>query len=244
MITSDMTKNNPFILMVDDDKDLCQLVQDYLIKFELTVDFITDSQNTMRQLAKKSYSAMIVDVMMPAIDGFELVRLVRSNAYQMPIIMLTARGEVADKVVGLENGADDYLSKPFEPRELVARIFALTRRRTATREAVNLNFQDIRIHPAQHRVEVLTDDTWQAVMLTDAEFRALMILVNARPNVVSRDELSAQMRGLSFDVADRSLDITISRLRAKLNDSTKQPRFIKTYRYSGYAFIGINSIPQ
>lgn len=237
--------------MVDDDLELCKLVQTYLHKFQFELDYLTHSLAAINALASKTYGAIIVDVMMPDLDGFGLVRQIRQNGYLLPIIMLTARGEVTDKVIGLENGADDYLSKPFEPRELVARLSALVRRNDMSRqtqEPTDLVFEEIRFYPTQHRVEILTNTTntsdttnnptWQTVLLTDAEWRALMILVRARPNVVSRDDLSAQMRGLSFDVADRSLDITISRVRAKLNESAKQPRFIKTVRYSGYAFIG------
>ena len=232
-----MTGDTP-ILVVDDDRKLCELLRDYLVRFSFQVEYENRPTLALKKIAANDYAAAVFDIMMPEMDGFELLRRLRQQKNPLPVIMLTARGEVTDKVLGLESGADDYLAKPFEPRELAARLSAVIRRqRGRSHDDKPLNFAELRIDPARQQASVLNGKQWRDARLTDGEYRALMALVAARPAVVSRDELSAQLRGISFDIADRSLDITISRLRAKLGESPKAPRFIKTSRYSGYAFI-------
>lgn len=236
---------NKRILMIDDDRALCELTRDYLKQFNFQLTIERTPSAAHKRLTDGHFAAAIVDVMMPEMDGFELVRRLRAAAVRLPIIMLTARADVADRVVGLESGADDYLPKPFEPRELAARLLALTRRHHSP-DAQPLHFNGLRLFPAAQRAEIQTAPTapWRDLLLTTGEFRALTVLAEARPAAVSRDELSARLRGLVFDVADRSLDITISRLRAKLGDSAKSSRFIKTIRNSGYAFIAEEQAPN
>ena len=231
--------------MVDDDRALCELTRDYLRRFDFQVEIETRPGAALRRLESESFALAIVDVMMPEFDGFEFVRRLRGGGARLPVIMLTARGEIADRVVGLETGADDYLPKPFEPRELAARLTALSRRATATAEgdARALEFVGLRVDAGAQRVEIEADGEWREVFLTAGEFRMLAALLAARPAVVGRNELAARLRGIEFDCADRSLDITVSRVRAKLGDSAERPRFIKTARGVGYAFVGREKPP-
>ena len=224
--------------MIDDDAELGELTRDYLARFGFELATETDSRRGLSRAEKESFAAIIIDVMMPVMDGFELVRRARANGVTTPMIMLTARGEVADKVTGLEMGADDYLPKPFEPRELVARLMALARRgRASVAASAIAKFDGLRFDRARGEIKIAHGSAWQSVFLTTGELALLSELIASRPQAVSRDALSARLHGLEFDIADRSLDITVSRIRAKLNDDPKRPRFIKTVRYYGYAFV-------
>jgi len=173
-------------------------------------------------------------------NGFETCRAIRAFS-RVPVIMLTARGDTVDRVVGLEIGADDYLPKPFEPRELAARLQALIRRATSLPSDADaeLTFDGLRIQTAAQKVYLTGGDGADEaeVDLSAAEFRALMALVRRRPAVVSRDALIEELRGFERDAFDRSVDTMVSRVRARLRDSVKSPRFIKTVRGVGYAFI-------
>ncbi|MCH9758634.1 MAG: response regulator transcription factor [Proteobacteria bacterium] len=228
------------IIMVDDPA-LCELTCDYLQRFDFEIVAVHRPSQALKKIAEQHFAAAIIDVMMPEMDGFELVRQIRSSGSKLPLLMLSARGEVTDRVVGLETGADDYLAKPFEPRELAARLTALCRRPTLASSNATLNFAGLRFSFATQQVKIYNDNCWQEVFLTSGEFRALAVLIEARPAVVSRDELSARLHGLEFDFADRSLDITISRVRQKLGDNAQKPCFIKTVRNTGYAFIAAAS---
>lgn len=232
------------ILMVDDDEALCALTRDYLRDFAFAVTIVHRGTAALKALDAQHYAAAIVDVMMPEMDGFALVRRIRAGGHTLPLLMLSARGEVTDRVVGLETGADDYLPKPFEPRELAARLSALCRRAPALTAGGMLTFAGLRLTPRMQRAEVQQDGGWRDAALTAGEYRALSVLVAARPSVVSRDALSMHLHGIESDPADRSLDITISRVRQKLGDSAQQPRFIKTLRTAGYAFIAADAPPE
>jgi DNA-binding response OmpR family regulator len=165
-------------------------------------------------------------------DGFEICRAIRRSS-SVPIIMLTARGEVTDRVVGLELGADDYMPKPFEPRELVARIQAILRRGRAGEEV--WSFGALRVDP-QRRAAFLGDEP---VPLTTAEFDLLELLIRGRGRVLSRGSILDGVKGESWDAFDRSIDVLVSRLRQKLEDDPKQPRYVRTVRGAGYAFVGV-----
>jgi DNA-binding response OmpR family regulator len=170
--------------------------------------------------------------MRPDADGMELCREFRRES-DVPIIMLTARGDVPDRVLGLEFGADDYVPKPFEPRELVARIETLMRRsRTATTK--RLTCDGLTLETETRRVDL----DGEAVDLTTMEFELLRLLMDSRGRVLSRDALLQSLQGLDADVFDRSVDMLISRLRKKLSDDSRTPRFIKTIRGAGYQFVG------
>lgn len=171
--------------------------------------------------------------MLPEMDGFSVCKAIRAET-AVPIIMLTARGEVADKVIGLELGADDYLAKPFEPRELVARIHAVLRRRAPASDAQKAVFGDLEID-FERRLAKLQG---RAVELTTNEFAALALLVRHAGKVLSRDQILQELRGIDCDAFNRSVDLTMSRVRQKLGDDPKSPVYIKTVWGTGYLFIG------
>ncbi len=225
------------ILLVDDDGKMGALVAEYLAQFGFAVSLQTRPSAGLAALADSDFDAAIFDVMLPEMDGFELCKRARAQYPQLPILMLTARGDLTDRVVGLEIGADDYLPKPFEPRELSARLSALLRRARRPQHGKALRFRGIEIHLAERRVYLGEENTRREVVLSAAEFRVLAELARRHPEVVSRDFLIEKIRGFEPDVFDRSVDIAISRLRAKLQDPPAHPQFIQTVRGAGYAFI-------
>ena len=221
------------ILIIDDDEKLNGLLTDYLSKMGFTVLTSTLPSAGLEKMEEESPDLVILDVMLPEMDGFEVCRTIRQSS-SVPVVMLTARGEVMDRVVGLEIGADDYLPKPFEPRELVARIQAILRRiQTKSKSGIKtigalcIDF---------HKYEVRVDD--KLVHLTLNEFECLVLLVKNKGKVLNRDQIIEELRGIEWDAFNRSVDITMSRLRQKLCDDPKNPRFIKTIWGTGYLFIG------
>ncbi len=170
--------------------------------------------------------------MLPGLDGFDVCRALRRSS-SVPIIMLTARGEVTDRVVGLELGADDYMPKPFEPRELVARIRAILRRGKAQEDV--WSFGALRVDP-ERRAAYLNEDP---VPLTTAEFDLLELLIRSRGRVLTRSSILDGVKGESWDALDRSIDVLVSRLRQKLADDPRRPHFVRTVRGTGYAFVGV-----
>ena len=221
------------ILIIDDDEKLNRLLTDYLSKMGFTVLTSTLPSAGLEKLEEETPDLVILDVMLPEMDGFEVCRTIRQSS-SVPVVMLTARGEVMDRVVGLEIGADDYLPKPFEPRELVARIQAILRRiQTKSKSGIKtigalcIDF---------HKYEVRVDD--KLVHLTLNEFECLVLLVKNKGKVLNRDQIIEELRGIEWDAYNRSVDITMSRLRQKLGDDPKNPRFIKTIWGTGYLFIG------
>ena len=221
------------ILIIDDDEKLNSLLTDYLSKMGFTVLTATLPSTGLEKLEEGTPDLVILDVMLPEMDGFEVCRTIRQSS-SVPVVMLTARGEVMDRVVGLEIGADDYLPKPFEPRELVARIHAILRRiQTISKsgiKTIGALFIDY------HKYEVRVDD--RLVHLTLNEFECLILLVKNKGKVLNRDQIIEELRGIEWDAFNRSVDITMSRLRQKLGDDPKNPRFIKTIWGTGYLFIG------
>jgi len=223
----------PSILIIDDDAKLNQLLKDYLKDFGFDVATATHPAKGLKKLKQTAPDLVILDIMLPEMDGFEVCRTIRQTS-DVPIIMLTARGEITDKVVGLELGADDYLAKPFEPRELVARIQSVLRRTRLLTDTRSLSFNRLVIDPAK-RIALLDG---KPVDLTTNEFRALVLLAANAGKVLNRDQLLQELRGIDCDAFNRSVDITVSRLRQKLKDNPKAPEFIKTVWGSGYVFIG------
>ncbi|MDH5682400.1 MAG: response regulator transcription factor [Spirochaetota bacterium] len=227
------------ILIIDDDQKLNNLLIEYLNDFNYQVLTATHPDDGMRILRTEHPKLLILDVMLPDKDGFELCRQIRQH-YTLPIIMLTARGELTDKVIGLELGADDYLAKPFEPRELVARIQSVLRRGnhrdTSRKLTIGGLFLDIDSYSA------ILDGT--DLNLTTMEFELLRIFVK-NPNIVlSRDQLLEHLSGIDWDPDNRSVDVLLSRLRQKLGDNPKSPAYIKTVRGVGYLFIGDSNAHQ
>ena len=225
------TRNH--ILMIDDDVDLNALVTEYLEKFGHDLVTATTAARGMAALRRNRPDLIILDIMLPDTDGLTLCREIR-NEFDVPIIMLTARGEVADRVLGLELGADDYLSKPFEPRELVARIQSVIRRSENSQSPEALQSDGLNLEKQTRRVSL----DGEPIDLTTMEFELLSILMESNGRVLSRSRLIERLRGLDADVYDRSIDMLVSRLRDKLRDNAQAPRFIKTIRLTGYQFVG------
>ena len=221
------------ILIIDDDVNLNALLTEYLHGFGHTLVSETTAAAGRKRLRRELPDLLILDVMLPDTDGLTLCREIRAE-YDVPIIMLTARGEVADRVMGLELGADDYVPKPFEPRELVARIQSVIRRAKDRIQGDVLVCDGLRLETETRRVELDGHD----VELTTMEFALLKDLMESRGRVMSRDRLLERLRGIDTNVYDRSIDMLISRLREKLGDEPRKPRFIRTVRIGGYQFVG------
>ena len=220
------------ILVIDDDTKLCQLLQEYLARFDFKVDVATDPKTGLARIRRHQPDLVVLDVMLPQMDGFEVLKEIRKTG-KLPVIMLTARGEVSDKVVGLELGADDYLAKPFEPRELVARIQTVLRRAHVVGDSNLLQFDDLSIDLDGHSASLAGTE----LQLTTTEFEILSLFAANPGKVLSRDDMMEQLRGIDWDAFNRSMDIAVSRLRAKLGDDSKEPRYIKTVWRKGYMFV-------
>lgn len=223
------------ILLVEDDERLADLTAEYLRKNDFEVAIEPRGDQAESRILAEQPDLVILDVMLPGKDGFEVCRGVRSQ-YRGVILMLTARDEDFDQILGLELGADDYISKPVQPRVLLARIKALLRRLPAAEgsggQDETLLFGRFNISQVT-RTATLND---QVIDLTTAEFDLLWLLACHAGNVLSRDDLLQQLRGIGFDGLDRSIDARISRLRRKLNDDPENPTRIKTVRGKGYLF--------
>jgi len=219
-------------LLVEDDTRLAALVAEFLGKHEVDVTVAHDGERGLRALRERAYDVVLLDLMLPGVDGLEVTRRLRADARtaQLPVIMLTAKGDDVDKIVGLELGADDYLAKPYNPRELLARIRALLRRSAtaAPRERVKVGAIDIDLGAREVTVG------GRRVTLTHFEFELLVCLARAAGRVLSRDQLMETLRGQEFEAFDRSIDVHVSKLRAKLEDDPKDPRYIRTVRGVGY----------
>jgi DNA-binding response OmpR family regulator len=227
------------VLIIDDDKKLCRLVKDYLEPMGYDVDAAHTGTHGLEKVLAGDFNVVILDVMMPEMDGFEVLKRLRKES-DIPVLMLTARGDETDRIVGLEMGADDYLPKTFSTRELLARLRAVTRRSfksephpgpTAMDHALIL--ENLQISPTSRTARLGAD----ILNLTPIEFDLLMCLAKAAGRVLTRDQLLDAVSGRSYDVFDRSVDVHISSLRRKLGDDSRNPRFIKTVRSAGYMFI-------
>lgn len=221
------------ILVIDDDKKLNELLMDYLSNFGFKVTTVTHPQEGLSLLSREQPDIIILDVMLPGMDGFEVCKAIRKE-YSIPIVMLTARGDVTDRIVGLELGADDYLPKPFEPRELVARIQSVLRRGTAPPPVEIIEFERLVID-LKKRAAVLDG---KSLDLTTMEFEVLVLFAKNSGKVMNRDEILDYLRGIEWGAFNRTVDVLMSRLRNKLGDDPKNPAFFKTVWGTGYMFIG------
>lgn len=234
-----MERERPKILVVDDDVRLRSLLDRYLAEQGFTVKSVADGNQLDRALEREHFDLLVLDLMLPGEDGLAICRRLRAANNDLPILMLTARGEEVDRIVGLELGADDYLPKPFNPRELVARIQAILRRRpkhtpgapAETHETVE--FGKIRVHLDSRRLQREGED----VSLTTAEFALLKVLLDHPRQPLSRDKLMELARGREYDVFDRAIDVQISRLRKLVEDDPAKPRYIQTVWGFGYVFV-------
>lgn len=228
-----MTEKRAYrLLMIDDDTSLDELLAEYFARFGHELRWAPTAAEGRYRLRSDAPDLLILDVMLPDADGMELCREIRRTS-DLPIVMLTARGDVPDRVLGLEYGADDYVPKPFEPRELVARVETLMRRSRRPR-ARSLRAGGLVLEPETRRATLGGAE----LALTTTEFELLRILMTSRGRVLSRDRLLQDLRGLDADAYDRSIDMLVSRLRKKLGDDSRSPRFVKTVRGAGYQFVG------
>jgi len=221
-------------LLIDDDAKLATLLGNYLTKFDIELNSTTKPTLALELIAEHQPDLIILDVMMPKMNGFQVCSGIRKK-YKIPIIMLSARGESLDRVKGLDLGADDYIAKPFEPRELVARIHSLLRRVADEDED----------HYSQDIFEVDTigraiSMDGQILSLTNMEFELLELLLANPGTLFSRDDILKHLRGIEAKIFSRSIDILISRLRQKIEANPKEPKFIKTIWGKGYMFLPVN----
>lgn len=221
------------VLMIDDDAALASMVSEYLGTLGLTVTTRLTAADGLQLLQRDAFDALILDVMLPDLDGFEVCRRVRAMS-DIPILMLTARGDEMDRIVGLEIGADDYLPKPFNPRELLARLRAILRRRSppGTTRSAPLRFGRLEIDRDARVIRVDGEER----PLTGYQFALLCILATHAGRVLSRDTLMDHLRGEELEAFDRSIDVHVSRIRAAIEDDPKHPRRILTVRGAGYVF--------
>lgn len=219
------------VLMIDDDRRLAEMVSDYLGGAGFRLTLATTAREGEALLKREAFDAVILDLMLPDADGLELCRRLRTTS-DLPILMLTARGEPMDRVIGLEVGADDYLGKPFEPRELLARLRAVLRRRSTPRGADILRFGRLEIDKGARLVRL--DGEERAI--TSYQFAILLALAERAGRVLSRDALMDVLKGEKLEAFDRSVDVHVSRIRAAIEDDPKKPRRILTVRGAGYVF--------
>lgn len=220
----------PRILLVDDDQGLAPPLREYFARFDLDLLSAQHPEEGLRILREEAPDLVILDLMLPDMDGFDVCRIIRRES-EVPIVMLTARGEVADRIVGLELGADDYLPKPFEPRELVARIQRILKRvggRSSAHEG-HWRFPDLHIDRECQAAWVKGEE----VKLTHMEYRLLELLASRPARPFSRDDILNALRGVDAELYTRAVDVLVSRLRQKLRPTD----FIKTVRGAGYSFV-------
>jgi DNA-binding response OmpR family regulator len=222
------------ILIIDDDTRLAEMLAGYLTSRGFVVEVRGDGRGGIRAVETQDFAAVILDVMLPDIDGFEICRRLRARSV-VPIIMLTARGDATDRVVGLELGADDYLPKPFDPRELLARVGAVLRRARRTPAETGdeaLRFGRLMIDTQAREVRV----AGQRRELTARQFDLLLLLAQRAGRVQTREQIMEGLGGEGWDSVDRSIDVHISRIRNAIEDDPKHPRFLQTVRGAGYVF--------
>jgi two-component system response regulator CpxR len=230
-------ENSKPILMIDDDVKLCRLVRDYLSPFGFSVGVAYNGNDGLDKIRSGEYQAVILDVMLPGMDGFTVLKQIRRFS-DVPVLMLTALGDESDRIVGLEIGADDYLPKTFSTRELLARLRAVTRRANRNPAVKNNEIDElvvggIYINQATRETRINNEP----VALTALEFDLLLSLMRSAGRVLDRDTLLDAVAGRSYDVFDRSVDVHISSLRRKIGDDSKHPRYIKTIRSVGYMLV-------
>jgi OmpR family response regulator RpaB len=222
------------VLLIDDDGKLAEALGEYCLRFDIHIEPALTASAGLAYLEKDHFDAVILDVMLPEMNGFDVCRRIRQTS-DVPIIMLTARGDVTDRIVGLELGADDYMPKPFDPRELVARLQANIKRHvrqpeeTSSRDSDALHFAGLSVYRLQHEVRV----NGAPVELTTMEFSLLKLLCESAGKAFSRDEILSVLKGTENELFSRSVDILVSRLRAKL----KPLKPIRTLHGAGYAFV-------
>jgi DNA-binding response OmpR family regulator len=219
------------ILLIEDDPRLADLVKDYLANAGFSVSLAPTGRQGLSRHERETFDALILDLMLPDMDGLEVCRKIRASA-QTPILMLTARGDAMDRVVGLEMGADDYLPKPFEPRELLARLRAILRRGKSADRSEILRFGRLEIDVGARQVRL----DGETKPLTSYQFALLLVLAEHAGRVMSREAIMNLLKHDELEAFDRSIDVHISRVRAAIEDDVKRPRRVITVRGAGYVF--------
>ena len=229
------------VLIIDDDEKLCKLLKEYLEENGFHVNTLPDGSEALQTIGSESPDIVILDIMLPEIDGLDILKEIR-RVFRIPIIMLTAKGEDTDRIVGLELGADDYLPKPFNPRELLARMRAIMRRSASEGGDGTIKEDDhvIRVgnlYLNRAKQAVFIEDN--AVELSSTEYKILEVLMKNPNTILSRDQIMNLARGRDFMAFDRSIDVHISKLRAKLEPDPRSPQRIKTVWGTGYMFVDV-----
>ncbi len=221
------------ILIIDDDRELTELLVEFLSKYKYKLDVYHNPIEGLEFLKKGETDMVLLDIMMPEMDGLQVLRNIREHS-EVPVMMLTAKGDVSDKVVGLELGADDYLPKPFEPQELLARIQSILRRVKFSNSMIDIvEFDNLIVDKVKE--EVVLDG--EVVHLSTSEFEALVLFIDNNNEVLDREFLVENLRGIQWQTFDRSVDVLVSRLRNKLGETPNKTRFLKTIHGVGYKFV-------
>ena len=221
------------ILIIDDDVKLTNLLEEFFSSHKFKIKSINESINALEEVEKYSPDLIILDITLPELDGFQVLRKIREE-HDTPVIMLTARGEISDRVIGLDLGADDYMPKPFEPRELLARAHSILRRVNEPSSMIDiLEFENLIIDKMKQ--EVTLDK--KPIHLSTTEFEALVLIAEHAGETLDREFLVENLRGIQWQSFDRSIDVLVSRLRSKLGETPDHTRFIKTVHGVGYIFI-------
>ena len=221
------------ILIIDDDVKLTTLLEEFLGSHKFKIKSIHESTVAINEVNKYKPDLIILDITLPELDGFQVLRMLREE-HDTPVIMLTARGEISDRVIGLDLGADDYMPKPFEPRELLARIHSILRRVNEPSSMIDvLEFEGLIIDKMKQ--EVVLDG--EPIHLSTTEFEALVLIAEHAGETLDREFLVENLRGIQWQSFDRSIDVLVSRLRGKLGETPDHTRFIKTVHGVGYIFI-------
>ena len=221
------------VLVIDDDAKLGALLVQYLQQQGAVALHALTPEEGLRRAKADAPDVLVLDVMLPGMNGFEVLKALRQRGDALPVLMLTARGELADKVAGLELGADDYLPKPFEPRELLARLQAILRRGRLAGSADVETLGGLSIDHGRKGASLKGRD----LGLSALEYEALAVLARHSGQVLSRDQLMERLKGIEHDAFDRSVDVLVSRLRQKLKDDPRKPRYIRTVYGAGYEFL-------
>jgi len=223
----------PTILIIDDDAEMTGLLSEFLSDHKYSVQIYHNPLEALEFLQKNSVDLVLLDIMMPEMDGLNVLRKIREHS-EVPVMMLTAKGDVSDKVVGLELGADDYLPKHFEPQELIARVQSILRRVKFSNSMVDVvEFDDLIVDKVKE--EVVLDG--EVVHLSTSEFEALTLFIDNNNEVLDREFLVENLRGIQWQTFDRSVDVLVSRLRNKLGETPNKTRFLKTIHGVGYKFV-------
>jgi len=227
------------ILIIDDDAELCEMLSEYLRKEGFEVDSVQHGTRGLERAREGDHEMIVLDVMLPGMNGFDLLRELRTSS-DVPVLLLTARGDELDRIVGLEIGADDYLSKPLNARELLARIRAIGRRNARSSNAPKhpVSVGDVELDPGSRSITL----NGKVLEVTTVEFNLLEMLLRSAGNVVSRDEIALIVLGRELSPFDRSIDVHISKLRKKLGNLPNGRERIKTIRNTGYMYVSMTNI--